>query len=165
MNTVEPVTRPEIIHGGKVFKLVTKLGKVDYVPNWMSSSQITGDIEKYSYGVGVAMAHIYLDKFPGFSMRHAVAITPIDENLSTFRFLFCTQQIDALNNILGKLFIPQKLIDKLYGGLVWLISLPQNIVNNEDIDVWKHKIIIDKPVMNSYDGPIHAYRQFVKQFL
>ncbi len=165
MNTVEPVTKPEIIHGGKVFKLVTKLGKVDYVPNWMSSSQITGDIEKYSYGVGVAMAHIYLDKFPGFSMRHAVAITPIDENLSTFKFLFCTQQIEKLDNILSKLFIPQKLIDKLYDGLVWLISTPQNVVNNEDIDVWKHKIIIDKPVMNSYDGPVHAYRQFVKQFL
>ena len=165
MNTVEPVTRPEIIHGGKVFKLVTTLGKVDYVPSWSSASQVTGNIEKYSYGVGLAMAHIYLDKFPGFSMRHAVAITPIDENISTFKFIFCTQHIDKLDSILSKLFLSDRQIDKLYGGLVWLISLPQNIVNNEDVDVWKHKIIVDKPVMNSYDGPIHAYRQFTKQFL
>ena len=148
-----------------MFKLVTTLGQVDYVPSWMSSSKITGDIEKYSYGVGLAMAHIYLDKFPGFSMRHAVAITPIDENISIFKFIFCTQQIDKLNSILGKLFVPDKQIDKLYDGLVWLMSIPQNIVNAEDIDVWKHKIIVDKPVMNSYDGPVHAYRQFTKQFL
>ncbi|NRB38624.1 MAG: Rieske 2Fe-2S domain-containing protein [Pseudomonadales bacterium] len=165
MNTVEAITKPEILHGGKVFKLVTKLGDIDYLPDWMPGKNITGTIEKYSYGVGLAMAHIYFDKLPGFSMRHAVAITPIDENVSTFKFIFCTQHYDKLSQMMSKCFIPQKHIDKFYDGMVWLMSAPENVVNAEDIDVWSHKIIVDKPVMNSNDGPIHAYRKFTQQFL
>lgn len=165
MNTVEPVTKPEIIHDGKVFKLVTEMGDIDYLPDWMPGKKITATIEKYSYGVGLAMAHIYFDKLPGFSMRHAVAITPIDENISTFNFIFCAQHYDKLSNIMARCFIPKKYIDKLYDQLVWVLSAPENVVNTEDIDVWTHKIIVDKPIMNSNDGPIHAYRKFTKQFL
>ncbi len=165
MNTVEPLSKPEILHDGKVFKLVTQLGDIDYLPDWMPGKQISATIEKYSYGVGLAMAHIYFKQLPGFSMRHAVAITPIDENVSTFRFIFCTAHYDKLSRVLTRCLIPQKYIDKLYDQLVWLFSLPENIVNTEDIDVWSHKIIVDKPILNSKDGPIHAYRKFTQQFL
>jgi hypothetical protein len=165
MNIEEAVTRPEILHGGKVFKLVTRMGDISYIPQWIQRKNIRGNIEKYSYGVGVAMAHIYLDAFPGFSMRHAVAITPIDEERSTFNFIFCTQHIDKFSSLLSRFYFSDKQINKLYDYMVHLLSISQNLVNSKDIDVWEHKIIVDKPIMNSYDGPVHAYRKFTKQFL
>ena len=166
MDHVEPVGKNgTLLNDGKVWKVVTELGHISWLPSWFPGAKEVGEISKHAYGPAIAIAHINLIKRGNYNLRHFVFTTPIDDKTSRFRFMFAMEHSTKLDKVIDKITFSKKQKDKTYKAIALLLSGITDVVNGEDIDVWKNKIIVENPAMNSEDGPIFGYRKYLEQFL
>ena len=133
----QPRTRAEI--DGHVFRVRSP---VQYTT---PQGDIEGQIASDSWGFGFGLV-----RFTGIVETLLVSsVTPIDGEYVDVRFSFMTKRIGdhGMTENVGKAFIAE--IERQLG---------------QDIPIWEHKVLQDRPVLCDGDGPIGLFRRWTKQF-
>ena len=133
----QPMTRAEI--DGHILRVRS--------PVQYSTPQgaIEGQIASDSHGFGFSLV-----RFTGIVETLIVtSVTPIDGEYVDVRFSFMTKKVgnETVTANVGKAFIAE--IERQLG---------------QDIPIWEHKVMKDRPVLCDGDGPIGLFRRWCKQF-
>jgi nitrite reductase/ring-hydroxylating ferredoxin subunit len=122
---------------------------------------IRAEFEIIKYGLGYSVVEVEVPAF-GLRSRHFVFGSCMDERTMKLRLAISLKHIahpEKINPLLR--FVPKPLLHR-----VILAASMRGYKNDvaQDFEIWRNKIGIERPPLAEGDGPIHAFRQWTKQF-
>lgn len=122
---------------------------------------LTAEFEITKYGLGYSVVEVEVAEF-GLRSRHFVFGSAMDESTSKLRVAISLKHVahpEKINPIL-------KLIPKSWLHRIILSQSMRGYKNDveQDFEIWRNKIGIERPPLAEGDGPIIPFRRWTKQF-
>jgi hypothetical protein len=124
-------------------------------------NDLRAEFEITKWGLGYSCVEVEVEEF-GLRSRHFVFPTAIDHEMLKLSLAISLRHVahpEKINPLLK--LIPKSLLHKLILGAS--MRGYKNDVS-QDFEIWRNKIVVERPPLAEGDGPIHAFRQWTKQF-
>lgn len=124
-------------------------------------NNLRAEFEITKYGLGYSVVEVEVREF-GLRSRHFVFGTAMDPQTTKLRVAISVKHVkhpEKINPLLR--LMPRPLLHKL------ILAASMHGYKNDveqDFEIWKNKIGVERPPLAEGDGPIIAFRQWTKQF-
>jgi hypothetical protein len=112
------------------------------------------------WGLGYSLVHIYLRQL-GISVRFWVLSTHTDGEQVALTLAASTQWRTLARDDGWTRFVPWSLVARVLRYFILSHAVGDVL---QDGPIWANKVYLDPPVLLKGDGPIGAYRRYVRQF-
>jgi len=128
---------------------------------FLKRSDLRAEFEITKWGLGYSCVEVEVPEY-GLRSRHFVFPSAIDREMLKLSVAVSLRHVshpEKINPLLR--FVPRKVLHRL------IVSASMRGYKDDvsqDFEIWRNKIGVERPPLADGDGPIHAFRQWTKQF-
>jgi nitrite reductase/ring-hydroxylating ferredoxin subunit len=125
------------------------------------SKAVTSDFELWAWGLGYSLVEVHVREH-GLVLRNLVLATPSSPGRVDLRIALSLRRIES-KRALHPLAVlaPGALLE----GLLERVAMRAFAADvQQDVDIWNHKTLLERPALADGDGPVGLYRKWARQF-